>query len=125
MNCAQKRSPNGISPRVAGFISNAMSTTIEFANELDIPVVQCDPGDVNGIINTVSASGVKQVITPFAPVGPAQDVLGVIEDRAIENNISFTRLARSYDRETWPHATKGFFKFKEAIPSFIARLRLG
>ena len=102
-----------------------MSTTIEFANELDIPVVQCDPGDVNGIINTVSASGVKQIITPFAPVGPAQDVLGVVEDRAIENNISFIRLARSYDRETWPHATKGFFTFKEAIPSLIARLGLG
>ena len=92
---------------------------------MDIPVSKCDPGDVNGIINTVSASGVKQVITPFAPVGPAQDVLGVVEDRAIENNISFTRLARSYDRETWPYATKGFFKFKEAIPSLIARLGIG
>ena len=125
VNCSEKRSPNGISRRVAGFITNAMSTTIEFANELEIPVIQCDPDDINGIINTVNASGARQVITPFAPVGPVQGVLGVIEDRAIENNISFTRLARSYDRETWPYAIKGFFKFKEAIPSLIARLGLG
>ena len=125
VNCSEKRSPNKISPKVTAFIANAMDTTVDFANELEVPVIQCNPADINGIINTVNASGASQIITPLAPVGPAQDILRVIEARAIEDNISFTRLARAYDRETWPYATKGFFKFKEAIPAVIARLGLG
>jgi deoxyribodipyrimidine photo-lyase len=30
---------------------------------------------------------------------------------------------RDYDAAAWPHATAGFFKFKEKIPKFLGQLK--
>jgi deoxyribodipyrimidine photo-lyase len=36
--------------------------------------------------------------------------------------IKVARQLRAYDQRAWPHATKGFFKFKEAIPKILDAL---
>ena len=36
--------------------------------------------------------------------------------------MTFARHIRSYDAMAWPHATHGFFRFKEKIPQLLDRL---
>jgi deoxyribodipyrimidine photo-lyase len=60
----------------------------------------------------------EQIVTPYAPVGPEAAAL----DRLAAAGIRLVRLRRAYDSEAWPHATHGFFRFKEKIPSLVAQL---
>ena len=39
-------------------------------------------------------------------------------------DIEFTEITRTWDFLTWPNATKGFFKFKECIPSVLSKMNL-
>ncbi|MEO0485676.1 MAG: FAD-binding domain-containing protein [Pseudomonadota bacterium] len=66
-------------------------------------------------------SGIEQIVTPYAPVGPVATELHAIEAACTARDIRLTRQLRPYDAECWPHATKGFFKFKEKIPQFLKR----
>ncbi|MEM7570008.1 MAG: FAD-binding domain-containing protein [Pseudomonadota bacterium] len=50
----------------------------------------------------------------YAPVGPLRDSLPA------EHSIHW--ILREMDKTLWPHATKGFFKFKKAIPEMAERL---
>ena len=48
------------------------------------------------------------VVTAWAPVGPSADALP-----------DCLRIRRSWDSLTWPHATRGFFQVKKAIPHIL------
>ncbi|MFZ7093253.1 FAD-binding domain-containing protein [Primorskyibacter sp. 2E233] len=61
--------------------------------------------------------GAQQIVTPYAPVGPNATVLNSIK------GIPVIRPIRAHDLNAWPHATAGFFKFKEKIPSLLGDLR--
>ncbi len=56
--------------------------------------------------------GITQIATAYAPVGPIAEELS--------NVPGLKPQLRAYDSAAWPHATKGFFKFKEKIPKLIA-----
>lgn len=56
---------------------------------------------------------------PYICAGPLRDALGGTRQPS-----SFTQVARAEDVFLWPYATKGFFKFKGAIPSAIKALEL-
>lgn len=64
----------------------------------------------------VRAAGAKQIVTPYAPTGPAASVMNEIR------TVPVLRLLRDFDRRAWPHATAGFFKFKDKIPKLIGQL---
>jgi deoxyribodipyrimidine photo-lyase len=55
----------------------------------------------------------RQLVAAWAPVGPAGDQLSPLPVR---------RVRRAWDERTWPHATRGFFKVKDAIPRILAGL---
>jgi deoxyribodipyrimidine photo-lyase len=38
-------------------------------------------------------------------------------------DVCVIRLRRGYDDAAWPHATHGFFRFRDAIPGLIAGMR--
>ena len=50
------------------------------------------------------------IVTAYAPVGLSASALP-----------PSLRIRRDWDTETWPHATRGFFKVKNAIPGLLAR----
>lgn len=54
-------------------------------------------------------------VSLFCPIGPVRDVLG--------DALHYT--ARAEDALLWPYATKGFFKFKDAIPNALDTLGIG
>ncbi|MCV3274322.1 DNA photolyase, partial [Roseobacter sp. WL0113] len=65
-------------------------------------------------------AGLAQIVTAYAPVGPAAavlDQLGRLPDAP-----PLHRLRRSYDSAAWPHATKGFFPFRKQIPALLTRI---
>jgi deoxyribodipyrimidine photo-lyase len=65
---------------------------------------------------------IEQIVTPYAPVGPEASRLQKLSDDPELPPV--VPLRRAYDTEAWPHATKGFFPFKEKIPRLLGNLGL-
>jgi deoxyribodipyrimidine photo-lyase len=63
------------------------------------------------------ATGAEQIVTPYAPTGPAATVVHGIRALPV------IRPLRDFDRRAWPHATAGFFKFKARIPELIGVMK--
>jgi deoxyribodipyrimidine photo-lyase len=62
----------------------------------------------------------QQIITADAPVGPVQDRLDALTPALAADGVRLVRLRRAWDDVAWPHARKGFFPFKAAIPKLLA-----
>lgn len=76
------------------------------------------------IMNAAEAAGTDQVITSWAPVGPVAMQLEQTKEALQQAGIHLYYAQRQYDRLTWPHATKGFFKLKKKIPQILGDLGL-
>jgi deoxyribodipyrimidine photo-lyase len=61
----------------------------------------------------------KQIITPYAPVGPTADALARIAPQLASAGIALVQSRRAWDSHFWPHAKKGFFPFKDRIPHIL------
>ena len=59
--------------------------------------------------------GADHIVMAYQPVGYWHDFL-------IQHHLPIKEVRRPYDTLCWPHAKKGFFPFKEKIPSFIKSL---
>jgi deoxyribodipyrimidine photo-lyase len=66
------------------------------------------------------ALGVKEVVTPYAPVGPTAFALSNVAQRLNEDGVRLVSLRRAFDSRAWPYATAGFFRLREAIPTLVA-----
>ena len=116
------RSPLHVAPHLTDFVSGAMTdATTRWADRL---------GDVSApmthiaiVADWVRAHGAKQVVTPYAPVGPNASALRALEARLAPDGIRLIRLRRAYDSAAWPYATAGFFKFKEKIPKLLGGVK--
>lgn len=84
----------------------------------------CGALDASRLITAAQALGVRHVVTPYAPVGPVADALAELKPRLASEGIGLEACARAWDRQFWPHATKGFFPFKERIPGVLRDLGL-
>ncbi|MFZ4071466.1 MAG: FAD-binding domain-containing protein [Caulobacterales bacterium] len=71
------------------------------------------------------ALGVKEVVTPYAPVGLTSWALDDLANTLAREGVRLVRLRRDFDTRAWPHAKAGYFKFKEVIPKLIAQGGLG
>ncbi|MDP5360533.1 MAG: DNA photolyase, partial [Paracoccaceae bacterium] len=74
------------------------------------PVTVCA---AEGLEAWMAEHALDQVVTAYLPVGPTADALG---------KVPLVRVIRPYDAAAWPHATHGFFRFKEKIPALIGQL---
>ena len=78
-----------------------------------------EPGD---IAEWAVASGLEQVVTAYAPVGPAATTLTHLEAELARNGIALVRVLRAEDAAAWQHATHGFFRFKSRIADLIEQM---
>ena len=74
---------------------------------------------VASLIAAASAAGVRFVLAPAAPVGPVADALAQMVPGLAREGIALVQVRRAWDSAFWPHAKKGFFAFKEQIPSLL------
>lgn len=80
--------------------------------------------DVTTLIAKARELGAEQIITSFAPVGPVADALAGIAPSLTSAGIPLVQIRRAWDEHFWPHATKGFFSFKEHIPKILQEMGL-
>ena len=92
------------------------------AARLSAPVV--DRLDAPTLVDAARAADVRQIVTPYAPVGPTADALATIAIELKREGITLAQARRDWDSRFWPHAKKGFFPFKECIPAELRSLGL-
>ncbi|KPF81906.1 hypothetical protein IP70_22750 [alpha proteobacterium AAP38] len=83
------------------------------------------PGSCLGIGDMLAwtrAHGLTQVVVPEAPVGPVRTALGRLSVELGRAGVKLLPLRRPYDALCWPHAGKGFFAFKEKIPTLLTQV---
>lgn len=113
----ETRSPMGVSPRIGAFLSSAMR---DCAARLSGRIGGIY-GPVNGpraqdaLVAWARQSEARQIVTPFAPIGPLSEQLDLLAKRLAAENILLIRAMRPFDAEYWPHATHGYFRFRDAI----------
>jgi len=62
---------------------------------------------------------VTALLTPYAPVGAVRDRLDRLAAELAVEGVTTVRMLRSWDAQAWPHATRGFFPFRERIPALL------
>ncbi len=119
-----RRSPLGTSALVRSFVSGAVDDALERAGlTAEVRVELTDSTDldcdVEKIVEWAVDSQLKQLITPYVPVGPTAEATAVLGDALAKHRISLVPMLRDYDRRAWPHATRGFFPFRKQIPTLV------
>ena len=115
------RAETGLSPLLqAPHIGAFHDAAIEDAlTRLNVPAPTVTTHVANDIAAWVKSEGLEQLVTAYAPVGPTARLLDQIEQAA---SVPVIRVRRDYDSAAWPHATHGFFRFKDKIPSLLRGL---
>ncbi len=75
--------------------------------------------DAAGLMAAAQAAKVRQIVTPYASVGPVADRLAAITPELAQAGVALIQIRRPWDAQFWPHARKGFFAFKEQIPALL------
>ena len=63
---------------------------------------------------------IEQMVVAYAATGPNASLIKIL----IEQGLNIVQITKDYDQTAWPHATHGFFRFKEKIPALIKELGL-
>lgn len=85
------------------------------------PVDRLPVLDADVVIAAAQVAKVRWVVTPYAPVGPVATALANITPVLANAGITLIPLRRSWDSHFWPHAKRGFFAFKEFIPTGLRK----
>jgi len=115
------RSPLAVSATVVRFTEAAIADArTRWAGRMGAAGPAAD--DPATILDWALAEGLEQIVTPHAPVGPAATALARLETALTARGVTVVRVLRDHDRRAWPHATHGFFRFRERIPELLAAL---
>ena len=76
---------------------------------------------VDSLVDWARRVQIEQFVTPYSPVGPAQEALDILERKLEPLGIGLERILRTSDALAWPKATHGFFRFRQQIPTLIRR----
>ncbi len=126
LRASPAHSPTGVAPGVAAWVADALDEACGRAGDMFgvEPMRPAGPDPLAAVVDWARTAGFRQIVTPYAPVGPVADRLAAIETALAPHGVRLVRLLRPYDRACWPHATRGFFTFKEKIPVLIRELGL-
>ncbi|CRK75905.1 Deoxyribodipyrimidine photo-lyase [Nereida ignava] len=110
------RSPLPIAELAQRFASGAMQDACGGA------VIINQDAWANEIIEACERHQTKTVVTGYAPIGPSATALAEAQPNLTAAGIKLIQVRRSFDTIAWPHATKGFFAMKKAVPSVLEKL---
>jgi deoxyribodipyrimidine photo-lyase len=116
-------SPEGVSGTVRAFSRGAALDAVARlralapgAAALDEPLVRLSVSD---LAPWLERAGQRTLVIPETPVGPAADAVAAMTPGLAASGVTVRRIRRGWDQRAWPHATKGFFPFKERIPELL------
>lgn len=75
--------------------------------------------DAATLIETARAAGAQQILTAYAPVGPVAGLLAMLAPVLAAEGLPLVAVRRDWDSQFWPHASKGFFPFKQQMPALL------
>jgi deoxyribodipyrimidine photo-lyase len=113
LTAVEGRSPLAVADPVHRFTQAAITDAIGRLGAADAR--RYHRSEVPDLAETAGREGTTQIVTPYAPTGPVASALVDLEQSAIGRGISLVRVLRDHDRHAWPHATHGFFRFREAV----------
>lgn len=123
---AAGRSPLVVADPVCTFTTQAVADVMTRLGpdlgQVDLPRGADALGAVSRVVDWAVVHQLDTVVTPWAPVGPMAERLDHLASRLSGRGIGLARILRPFDQRAWPHATKGFFKFKEKIPHLLGKL---
>jgi deoxyribodipyrimidine photo-lyase len=102
-----------VNPLVHGFVDEAMADTARRHGQPDAP--RFTDATLQDLADHLAAQGIGQLATPYAPIGPTAAALQRLAPLLDERGIRLARLLRDHDAQAWPHATHGFFRFREGV----------
>ena len=86
---------------------------------IETMVTQCE--NVIRLLQAQHVGGTSTVSMMGAPVGPTQQIMDPLLSLLKQEGVAVRRLRRDWDDALWPHATHGFFRFKEQISIVLRR----
>jgi deoxyribodipyrimidine photo-lyase len=107
------RSPRAVAAPVHDFTRGAIADTLFRLGAPQAPVY--GPGELGQIADQAAEAGAVQIVTPYAPTGPIARRLAELKPVAEARALGLVRVLRAHDRRAWPHATHGFFRFREGV----------
>ncbi len=117
------RSPLATAERVVAFTEAAAADALgTWGDRLGARAGPLD--DAAAVVAWARAARLRQVVIPWAPVGPAASLAARAAGLLAAEGIPVARALRRYDAAAWPHATHGFFRFREAMPGLFRDLGL-
>lgn len=104
----------------AGAITDALRrVTQHFAVDGQLATTE----DWNNVLTEwARQSGVKTILTAYAPVGPVAEMLATAKRHLKGEGIRLLQVRRPYDSVNWPYAQRGYFKLKAKIPEMLDTL---
>jgi deoxyribodipyrimidine photo-lyase len=72
------------------------------------------------IVSWYLENKIEQIVVAYAATGPNASLI----KKLIDQGLNVIQISKNYDQSAWPHATHGFFRFKEKIPALISELGL-
>ena len=105
------RSPGAVAAAVHGFLAGAVADALARQGG----GLSFDREGLEALADHAAGLGVAQVVAPYAPVGPVASALRKLRPLLEARGIAFVQALSDHDREAWPHATHGFFRFREAV----------
>jgi deoxyribodipyrimidine photo-lyase len=102
----------------------AADTAARVAAHFGCPAAITETLNAEALIAAANAANVRHIITPYSPVGQAAEALASLAPVLANEGIGLAQIRREWDASFWPHAKKGFFPFKEQIPSLLGELGL-
>ncbi len=104
------RSPLATAANVTTFVKQALAEcTTRFGDKCG-PISNVTPKTIS---TWAAENNIQQIVTSYTPTGPTRDAL---------KGTQLAQIIRPYDGAAWPHATHGFFRFKDKIPGLINQL---
>jgi len=108
-----RRSRLAVNPLVTAFVDQALTDTARRMGQPDAP--RFTDATIDALADHVATQGIGQIATPYAPIGPTAAALQRLTPLLQSRGIRLARLIRDHDAAAWPHATHGFFRFREGV----------
>ena len=124
VQASEGRSPGMVSERVHRFTHDALADALARAT-----AHYAAPGapfafTAASLTELAREAGSDTIVTAYPPIGPARTRLDALEPELRQAGLRLVRVLRPLDRAAWPHATRGFFPFREKIPQLIGEFGL-
>ena len=74
------------------------------------------------LVEWAVSNNFETLVTAYAPVGPVADFMDAAAEPLAQAGVRLVKARRRFDSTAWPHASRGYFRLKKAIPSILHEL---